>query len=599
MGKTLILTEKPSVAREFAAALGVKGSGKNYIEDDNYVITWCVGHLVKMSYPEKYDAKYKKWNFKDLPFLPEEYKYEVIYSVKEQYQAVTSLMHRKDIDTMLYCGDAGREGEVIGRLIRNYGGIRPGIVEKRVWIDSQTKEEILRGIREAKPLSEYDKLADSGILRGIEDYAFGLNFTRGLSCLHGKRFNQIVPTDGFKPITVGRVMTCVLGMVVRREREIENFKETVYYKINGSFDGVEAEWKCDEKSAYHGFPKLFKDIGFLEQEDAEKFVSVYAPKSPSIISFMEVKDTKKKAPLLYNLAELQNDCARMFRISPDDTLKVVQKLYEAKLVTYPRTDARVLSSAIAKEIKHNLSGLENLSFCKPFVSAILGGSAYKSIASTQYTNDAKITDHYAIIPTGNTTTYNKLNDLERAMYELIVKRFLAIFYPAATYTQAKISFTVDTEQFHVTESVLKDAGYLEVSGGEEKKKENKLLPFIKSHKQGDEVPIDFLEVAEGKTTPPKRYNSGALILAMENAGQLIEDEELRAQIKGSGIGTSATRAGIIKKLVDIEHLNLNKKTQILTPSAVGFAVYENIPSLLRGKGRCSCHCRDQILSDQQ
>lgn len=578
MGKTLYLTEKPSVAQEFAKALKQNFTRKNgYLESDQSVITWCVGHLVTMSYPQKYDEKYKKWNLADLPFLPEKYLYEIIPNVKDQYKVVKEMMHRKDIDTMLYCGDAGREGEYIGRLVRMVGGINPNIIEKRVWIDSQTEDEILRGIREAKPLSEYDGLADAGALRAIEDYAFGINFSRALSCLHGKAFNQMIGASKWTPISVGRVMTCVLGMIVDRENQITNFKETIFYKIAGMFDGVSAEWKCEETSVYRNAPNMYKDIGFLNEKDADAFCNRFNGK-PATIDKLEVKETKKAAPLLFNLAELQNECSKRFKISPDETLAIVQALYEAKLTTYPRTDARVLSSAVAKEIKKNLNGLKGLAFCMANVNQIFTFGDPARIEKTHYTDDKKITDHYAIIPTGDISKYNSLNDLQRSVYELIVKRFLAIFYPSAVYTNAKVIFQIETERFHASGKQLKSPGYLEVYGKdteeEEEETQSSLLTFIASHKTGDKVISYNLESAEGKTTPPKRYNSGSIILAMENAGQLIEDEDLRAQIKGSGIGTSATRAEILNKLAKLGYIYLNKKTQIITPAAPGYAVYD-------------------------
>lgn len=585
MGKTLILTEKPSVAKDFASALGVQGSKKGYIENERYVITWCVGHLVALAYPEKYNEKYKKWSLTDLPFLPESYLYEIIPAVKEQYTVVHKWMQSKEIDTMLYCGDSGREGEVIGRLIRLFGGIRYGIVEKRVWIDSYTKEEILRGIREAKPLSHYDNLADAGILRGIEDYAFGINFSRALTLLHGKTFSETLGLTDTKAISVGRVMTCVLGMVVEREKQIENFTETLFYKVIGNFDGVSAEWKRDKDSVYADYDKIYKDNGFLVKSDAEKLIEHFmASQQPAKITALEVKDTKKKAPLLYNLAELQNDCSKRFKISPEETLKAVQELYEKKLTTYPRTDARVLSSAVAKEIRTNIAGLAKLDFCNKYVTTVLEGTEYQNIGNTSYTNDSKITDHYAIIPTGNIENCGSLSDLQRRVYQLIVKRFLAIFYPPAVYTEVKISFALETEHFHVGGKELKAPGYLEVSGkedeDEQEKPQNQLLSFARTHKIGDTMKNRMFSVCEGKTNPPKRYDTGSMVLAMENAGKLIEDAALREQMKGSGIGTSATRAEVLSKLVRIGYLLLNNKTQVLTPSAEGFAVFDIVNQTL-------------------
>ena len=585
MGKTLILAEKPSVAKEIAAALTVQGMKTGYIEDEKYVISWCVGHLVALAYPEKYNEKYKKWSLNDLPFLPESYLYEVIPTVKEQYSIVHKWMHSREIDTVLVCTDSGREGEVIYRLVRNFGGIRSGIVEKRVWIDSYTKEEILRGIKEAKPLSHYDNLADAGILRGIEDYAFGINFSRALTCLHGKTLSAAIGLENQKAIAVGRVMTCVLGMVVDREKQIQDFKETIYYKVIVNFDGINAEWRRDKESFYADYDKIFKDNGFLVKADAEKLIAHFMTSyRPAVISSLEIKDSKKKAPLLYNLAELQNDCSKRFKISPDETLKIVQELYEKELTTYPRTDARVLSSAVAKEIRTNIAGLASIDFCKKYVAAVLSDTAYLHIGDSNYTDDGKITDHYAIIPTGNTENYLALSELQKSVFELIVRRFLAIFYPPAVYTEVKITFAMETEHFHVGGKELKQQGYLEVSGAdqedEQEKQQNKLLQYALAHKVGDKIENKVFSIGEGKTTPPKRYDSGSMVLAMENAGKLIEDAALREQIKGSGIGTSATRAEVLSKLVRIGYILLNKKTQVLTPSAEGFAVYDVVKQTL-------------------
>lgn len=582
MGKTMILTEKPSVAKEYAIALGVTGSGKGCIQNDTYVITWCVGHLVAMSYPQKYDERYVKWNLDDLPFLPEKYLYEVIPTVKEQYDVVHKWMNSKEIDTILYCGDSGREGEVIGRLIRSFGGVRSGITEKRVWIDSCTKEEILRGISEAKLLSEYDNLSDAGILRGIEDYSFGINFSRALSCLYGKIFNDAIGSTKWKPIAVGRVMTCVLGMIVEREKQIEDFKETNFYKAIGKFDGICAEWKCDNKSVYSGYDKIFKDSGFLVKADAEKFIAHYNtnPEISAVISVLEIKNSKKNPPLLYNLAELQAECSKKFKISPDETLEVVQELYEKKLTTYPRTDARVLSSAVAKEIKKHITGLETLDFCNSYVLWILSNTEYQNIGNP-YVDDSKITDHYAIIPTGNTEQYSSLDEIHQKVFQIIAKRFLAIFYPSAVYMNVKVSFSIETEQFHVSGKQLKELGYLEIFGQEEvEESQSQLLSFIQNHKVGDKIQKRTFSLGNGQTTPPKRYDSGSMVLAMENAGNLIEDATLREQIKGSGIGTSATRAGIIKKLIKNGYILLNKKTQILTPNKEGLVVYDIVKQTL-------------------
>lgn len=581
MGKTLILTEKPSVAREYAAILGVKGNGDGVIENDTYVITWCIGHLVQMAYPEKYDSRFGTWNLEDLPFLPEKYLYEIVPSVKKQYKIVHEQMQRKDIDVMLYCGDSGREGEVIGRLIRNYGGIRAGIVEKRVWIDSQTKEEILRGIKEAKPLSEYDRLAAAGIMRGIEDYAMGINFSRALTCKYGHAFNQRIQSEKWKSINVGRVMTCVLGMVVERERQIRGFVEMPFYRVLGNFDGIEAEWKAEDSSMFFRSEKLYKENGFKNRVDAETFIVGLSSKT-AYVQMAESKDSSKKAPLLFNLAELQAECSKQFKLSPNETLEIAQELYEKKMTTYPRTDARVLSSAIAKEIKKNISGLESMPEMKQYVNTILLREWYAGIADTQYTDDKKITDHYAIIPTGQNVA-ERLTEMQEKVYGLIVRRFLSIFYPPAVYLNCQVAITVGAEVFRASCSQLKSEGYLAVAGktSENGKEDGSaLLKVISNWHKGSEIKELSFKIAEGKTTAPKRYDSGSMVLAMENAGKLIEDAALREQIKGSGIGTSATRAEIIDKLIRTGYIMLNKKTQILTPHEDGEVVYDIVKQTL-------------------
>ena len=597
MAKSLIITEKPSVAQEFARILGVSGRNDGYIENDGYVITWCVGHLVEMVYPEEYDEKYKKWKLEDLPFLPEQYKYHVIPNVKKQYDVVHHMLHREDIDKVYWAGDAGKEGQTIEENIRRYGGVREGMEELRVWIDSQTEEEILRGIKEAKPMSEYDHLADSGIMRTIEDYAMGINFSRVMSVKYGRLLNDAAATRSYTAIAVGRVMTCVLGMVVIREREIRNFKETPFYRVVGNFNAsgggeIWAEWKAVEGSRYFESPLLYKENGFKKQEDANALIDEVTGKEATVKS-IETGTSKKRAPLLFNLAELQAECSKRFKISPDETLQVAQDLYEKKLTTYPRTDARVLSSAVAKEIGRNLNRLKGYEPTKGFVEQILKENAHYKIGKTQYTDDSKVTDHYAIIPTGQLTELNRLNDLQRKVFDLIVRRFLSIFYPPAEYQTVKLTVQIDREQFFASAKELKSPGYLEIAGyqkNEDEKDEKEsqgLITLAGTIKNGDVLGVDGFELKEGKTNPPKRYTSGSMVLAMENAGQLIEEEELREQIKGSGIGTSATRAEIIKKLVRIGYLNLNKKTQVLSPEALGEMIFEvvslTVPALLNPK----------------
>lgn len=630
MAKALIITEKPSVAQEFARILKVSGRNDGYIENGEYVITWCVGHLVEMVYPEEYDVKYKKWRLEDLPFLPRDYKYHVIPAVSRQYNIVNRMLHREDISRVYWAGDAGKEGQTIEENIRKFGGVREGMEELRVWIDSQTEEEILRGIAEAKPMSEYDNLAKSGVMRTIEDYAMGINFSRVMSVKYGQLLNDAAGTSSYTAIAVGRVMTCVLGMVVIREREIRNFVETPFYRVTGNFTdaGIEGEWKAVEGSAYFASPLLYKENGFKERAHAEQLIQDLTDK-PARVQALEKGISKKKAPLLFNLAELQAECSKRFKISPDETLQVAQELYEKKLTTYPRTDARVLSTAVAKEIAGNLNKLKGYGPTAEFTEHILSNGAYKNIARTAYTDDSKITDHYAIIPTGQLSEYKSLNELQRKVYDLIVRRFLSIFYPPAQYQNVKLTVAVGAERFFAGAKVLKELGYLAVlgrtldeaedaeaeeqrdafgtgDGGTEdsgkpvaataeegdareererrRQSRRKLLELADSLHEGDVITVEGYAVKEGKTSPPKRYTSGSMILAMENAGQLIEDEELREQIKGSGIGTSATRAEIIKKLVRIGYLGLQKKTQILTPLPLGEMVYEvvnmTVPALL-------------------
>lgn len=599
MAKSLIITEKPSVAQEFARILGVSGRNDGYIENDKYVITWCVGHLVEMVYPEEYDEKYKRWRLEDLPFLPEEYKYNVIPNVSKQYDTVHRMLFREDIETVYWAGDAGKEGQTIEENIRRFGGVRPGMKELRVWIDSQTEEEILRGIREAKPMAEYDNLAKSGIMRTIEDYAMGINFSRAMSVKYGKLLNDAAATKSYTAIAVGRVMTCVLGMVVIREREIRNFAETPFYRVVGGFlpegaeteETVTAEWKAVNGSKYFESPLLYKENGFKKRESAENLIGELDGKQ-AVVKSLERSTSRKKAPLLFNLAELQAECSKRYKISPDETLQVAQDLYEKKLTTYPRTDARVLSTAVAKEIGKNLNRLKTYEPTKTYTERILKEGTYRNIARTQYTDDSKITDHYAIIPTGQLTELGSLSDLQRRVYDLVVRRFLSIFYPAAEYETIKLVVQVGVEQLFASAKVLKNPGFLEIMGrpGNDENKEEEsagLLKLAGQLKTGDPLKVDGYEIKEGKTAPPKRYTSGSMVLAMENAGQLIEEEELREQIKGSGIGTSATRAEIIRKLVRIGYLNLNKKTQVLSPEAIGEMVFEvvsmTVPALLNPK----------------
>ena len=595
MGKKLIITEKPSVARDFARVLDVKGNRDGYIENDEYVISWCVGHLVGMLYPEEYDIKYKSWKLEDLPFLPKEYKYGVLKPVARQYAVVNGLLHREDVDTVYWAGDSGKEGQTIEENIRNYGGVRDGMKELRVWIDSQTDDEIKKGIREAKAMSEYDNLGKSGIMRTIEDYALGINFSRVLSVKYGRVINDAASTKKYSAIAVGRVMTCVLGMVVYREREIRDFTETPFYRVIGNIteEKIPAEWKAVEGSAYLGSPVLYKENGFKKNEDAQKLIDELNGRE-AVAETIEKSTSKKKPPLLFNITELSAECAKRFKISPDQTLQIAQDLYEHKLTTYPRTDARVLTTAVAKEIHKNLSGLRSYEPTAEFVNNILDNKLYTGLDKTQYVKDADVTDHYAIIPTGQVRELSKMTDMQKKVYDVIVRRFLSIFYPPAEYLTAKLTVLIDKERLFSSTKVLKNKGYMEITGVSKTKEDDenelsedskkKILKFIEGLKKGDKLVIDSFEIKEGKTSPPKRYNSGTMMLAMENAGNLIEDEELRQQIKKTGIGTSATRGQIIKKLVDIGYLNENKKTLILTPSKLGEMIFEvvdmSVPSLL-------------------
>ncbi|MGN1329851.1 MAG: DNA topoisomerase III [Clostridia bacterium] len=579
MAKKLLITEKPSVAMEFAKALKINTTRKNgYLESEEWIITWCVGHLVTMSYPEKYDENLKKWRLDTLPFIPKEWKYEIIPQVEKQFNIIKELMQRDDISEIYNAGDSGREGEYIQRLVFMMAEPNPNAEMKRVWIDSQTEEEILKGIKEAKDLSYYDSLADSAYLRAKEDYLIGINFSRLLSIIFGKRVaNQI--NEERVSISVGRVMTCVLGMIVSREREIRNFKKTKYYKVSGEFGEEEffkAEWKAIEGSKLFESPLLYNETGFKKEDVAKKFIDSLKGKDAIVDSIKKSKQ-KDNPPLLFNLAEIQNECTKKFKIKPDETLEIIQELYEKKLVTYPRTDARVLSTAIAKEISKNLNGLAR--GCKnEEVQTILkkmSDEKYSTnLLKTKYVNDSKITDHYAIIPTGQGfENFDNLSDLKKNVYLLIVKRFLAIFYPAAEYNKLALTIKVDTETFFANEKVCINRGYLDVLKAESEEKENN-IELLSKLKKGQKLKVNLLEIKEAETSPPTRYNSGSIILAMENAGKLIEDEALREQIKGAGIGTSATRAEIIKKLERINYIAINSKTQIITPTDKGEAIYD-------------------------
>ena len=631
MSKALYIAEKPSVAQEFAKALKINGQRRDgYLESQDSVVTWCVGHLVTMSYPEKYDIKYKRWSLDTLPFLPREFKYEVIPGVQKQFEIVKGLLNREDVDTIYVCTDSGREGEYIYRLVAQMAGVR-GKKEKRVWIDSQTEEEIMRGIREAKDLSAYDNLSASAYLRAKEDYLMGINFSRVLTLRYGNSVSNYLNTK-YQAISVGRVMTCVLGMVVRREREIRAFVKTPFYRVLSSIalegENFEGEWRAVEGSRYFQTPYLYKENGFKEKAYAEKLIQELSVSQPlqCTVEKIERKKENRNPPLLFNLAELQNVCSKLFKISPDETLKIVQELYEKKLVTYPRTDARVLSTAAAKEIYKNISGLRNYEHTAEIAQHIIEQGNYKNLAKTRYVNDKQITDHYAIVPTGQ--GLNALRGVSltaQRVYETIVRRFVCIFYPPAVYQKISLVTKIQNESFFSSFKVLLDEGYLKVAtnsfakrkaadamssvnragvagneGSEEEDPDTgknggnkaddsaedmacdtRLLAALQNLKKGDILSVDSLSIKEGETSPPKRYNSGSMILAMENAGQLIEDEELRAQIKSCGIGTSATRAEILKKLCNIKYLALNKKTQVITPTLLGEMIFDVVNCSIR------------------
>ena len=631
MSKALYIAEKPSVAQEFAKALKINGQRRDgYLESQDSVVTWCVGHLVTMSYPEKYDIKYKRWSLDTLPFLPREFKYEVIPGVQKQFEIVKGLLNREDVDTIYVCTDSGREGEYIYRLVAQMAGVH-GKKEKRVWIDSQTEEEIMRGIREAKDLSAYDNLSASAYLRAKEDYLMGINFSRVLTLRYGNSVSNYLNTK-YQAISVGRVMTCVLGMVVRREREIRAFVKTPFYRVLSSIalegENFEGEWRAVEGSRYFQTPYLYKENGFKEKAYAEKLIQELSVSQPlqCTVEKIERKKENRNPPLLFNLAELQNVCSKLFKISPDETLKIVQELYEKKLVTYPRTDARVLSTAAAKEIYKNISGLRNYEHTAEIAQHIIEQGNYKNLAKTRYVNDKQITDHYAIVPTGQgLNTLRSVSLTAQRVYETIVRRFVCIFYPPAVYQKISLVTKIQNESFFSSFKVLLDEGYLKVAtnsftkrkaadamssvnragvagneGSEEEDPDTgknggnkaddsaedmacdtRLLAALQNLKKGDILSVDSLSIKEGETSPPKRYNSGSMILAMENAGQLIEDEELRAQIKSCGIGTSATRAEILKKLCNIKYLALNKKTQVITPTLLGEMIFDVVNCSIR------------------
>ena len=649
MSKHLLITEKPSVAMEFAKVIGENGKRYNgYIESENWIITWCVGHLVTMSYPEKYNPSLKQWRIDTLPFIPKKWKYEIIPNVKAQFEIIKGLMQRDDIDIIYNAGDSGREGEYIQRLVQMMANPNPKAERKRVWIDSQTEEEIKRGIKEAKPSSEYDNLSDSAYLRAKEDYLIGINFSRAITILYGDELAKETK-ENHPVISVGRVMTCVLGMIVQREREIRNFVKTPFYKIEANFDNFQAEWKVSEGSSMFNSPKLYNESGFKNKKDADDFIKSLKDKK-AIVTEVKKSKQKENAPLLFNLAEIQNECTKRFKIKPDETLEIIQNLYEKKLVTYPRTDARVLSTAVAKVITKNLNGIATHyqnEEVQGLIKQMKDNKYSTNLIKTKYVNDSKITDHYAIIPTGQGyENLNSLPELQKNVYHIIVKRFLAIFFPPAEYNKINIVIKIGNESFYANSRECIKEGYLvawnnekkstkteqNVDNGNEKKeeiakdnqenkintpqkKENPTGSITKNEKENpiatitiknenmsnaiaiketlnnikknQELEVKSFETKEAETSAPTRYNSGSIILAMENAGKLIEDEELREQIKGVGIGTSATRAEIIHKLEKIKYIAINSKTQIITPTQKGEYIYDiiykSMPDMLNPK----------------
>ena len=613
LGKRVFIAEKPSVAKDFAKALHENFTNRDgYQESENTIVTWCFGHLVTMCYPEAYDPRYKKWSLDTIPFIPSEYKYQVIddAGVRKQFRTIKGILTSKEVDTIYICTDSGREGEYIYRLVAGEAGVKDK-KQLRVWIDSFTEAEIQRGIREAKDDSAYDNMGAAAYLRAKEDYLMGINFSRALSLKYAGGIRDFLGMDRCV-IAVGRVMTCVLGIIVRREREIRSFVKTPFYRVTGSFsvsgDGTfEAEWSSKEGSRYYESPLLYKENGFRKKEDAEALISYLCSEKDGIpspfVRGITKKQEKKNPPLLYNLAELQNDCSRFFKLSPDQTLDAAQTLYERKLTTYPRTDARVLSSAVAKEIDHNLKGVGNLPQFRPLVRTIAESGSWKKIGRTKYTNDKAITDHYAIIPTGEgLNALKSLSPTLQKVYELIVRRFLSVFYPAAVFDKMSLQVGIKKETLTASLRVCREKGYLVcldrgnataseaaggTSGGENSGREGEdgensgaadssLEALIKGLKKGDPLTLRKLEIKEGETSPPKRYTGGSMILTMENAGQFIEDDELREQIKGAGIGTSATRAGILEKLVNNQYINLNAKTQVYTPTQLGEMIYDTV-----------------------
>ncbi|NNU75920.1 DNA topoisomerase [Clostridium estertheticum] len=597
MSKALFITEKPSVAAEFAKALKINGrKSDGFIESDKAVVTWCVGHLVTMSYPEKYDIKLKKWSLNTLPFLPKSYKYEVIEGVKKQFNIVKSQLLREDIDRIYVCTDSGREGEYIYRLVDEMAGC-PDKQKRRVWIDSQTEAEIIRGVKEAKDLSAYDNLSEAAYLRAKEDYLMGINFSRLLSLVYGKTVSTYLGKS-YIVIAVGRVMSCVLGMVVQREREVREFTVTPFYRIIGSFNvsedcNYDGEWKAVEGSKYFESPILYNEGGFKTQEDAENLIGELRDSSIDnnvLVENISKKKENKNAPLLFNLAEMQNECSKKFKINPEQTLSLIQVLYEKKMLTYPRTDARVLSTAISKEIDQNIKKLMKLNGnteINNIAKNIIEKKWYSGIAKTKYVDDSKVTDHYAIIPTGEgLQNYSSLKEMEKKVYNLVLRRFLAIFYPPAVYNKVSVITKINKERFFTSDKVCVELGYLEVlkPDNESNDRESTNMKFLSLLKKGQTVTLKELVVKEGKTSPPKRFTTGSIIIAMENAGKLIEDEELREHIKGSGIGTSATRSGILTKLEKIEYIKSNNKTQVVMPTLLGEIIFDvvknSIPTLL-------------------
>lgn len=583
MGKKLYITEKPSVAASFAGVLGLEitrtDRGRGFAESKDAVVSWCFGHLVTMAYPDAYDPAYKEWRVEHLPIIPKEYKYTVIddKGVSKQFDVICQLMSRDDIDVIYACTDSGREGEYIFRLVyQQSGSTKPA---KRVWISSQTEEAIKKGIDEAKDIHEYDSLSRAAYSRAKEDWLFGMNFSRIYTCQYGRNLSAVVKENKPSVIAIGRVMTCVLGLVVDRELEIRHFVPKTHYGVVASFISAtsnipyKGKWQPAKKSA--GKSAEEEEDKYISKEEAQNLIEKLQGQE-GIIKKVEIKTKNEQPPLLFNLAELQSEANKKFKLPVDRTLAIAQSLYEKKMISYPRTDSRVISTDVLGEVPKVLNGLFKNSSFKDTVQRIKDfGELRVNKSSKRYVDNGKVTDHYAIIPTYVTTELSKLDADTRNIYNLIVKRFLAIFYPPAEYNTVKVETEVGGEIFVSNAKTLKEAGWKEVyevtaPKGEEETTDSPIHKLVKKEKSN----VESFDLEEKETKPPSRYTDGSLIITMEKAGKFIENEELREQIKTCGIGTSATRAGIIKKLTDIGYMKIHPKTQIVTPTRKGEAIVE-------------------------